>query len=345
MPRKASADYITKSKHPQGHPKAPRTFGTPGASLGGSTDKFSRDNITSGSMGEAMTARILDAFVAKHPGAAVYHSVRIPNARGEVANWDIDHVLLYPDEHGTPVVLVVDSKRWAAHRGEARYLLTYNPAVKKYVATDRGKRFSGSEINTASEAAALFDYLRRTVRVGRGRVTTRCALVIANDVAVERPRNAEHFSSDFPLLAHNIHEFERTLKSLDVGTPKDDTRFRGLHDALASCVSATDGTAPTPKRAPAAKPTTPWGRKKMRARRVGWGIAAAAVAVGVLALYVQALPVLIASGVVTLTAAVLVEGAGVSRTLSARFGLLLSLVTTFLLGIVVVAALIGLGGS
>lgn len=81
------------------------TFGRAGQ-LADAIDKFGRENIEKGILGEKTTAKMFNVFPTYIPGAKVFHGLRFPTARGD-SPADVDHAVLV----GRRLALV-DSKMW-----------------------------------------------------------------------------------------------------------------------------------------------------------------------------------------------------------------------------------------
>ena len=83
-----------------------RIYGTPAASLTWGIAGSATGDVTAGSEGEKQTAKILEAFAAKHADVRVFHSVRWPGSKG-----DTDHMVVIGNH-----VIIIDSKRWMSSR-------------------------------------------------------------------------------------------------------------------------------------------------------------------------------------------------------------------------------------
>lgn len=91
-------------------------FGTHGASLTWGIDGEMGDEVTAGGEGEKQVGKLLDAYVAEHPGMRVFHSVAWPGSVG-----DTDHMLVVGK-----LILIIDAKRW---KGKRKYSVTPKGAI------------------------------------------------------------------------------------------------------------------------------------------------------------------------------------------------------------------------
>lgn len=93
-----------------------QVFGVPGASLTWGIEGSSSSDVGAGIEGEKMTAKILNAWVTKHPSALVFHSVLWPGVEG-----DTDHIVVVGNH-----LLLIDSKRWKSKR---KYSVTASGSI------------------------------------------------------------------------------------------------------------------------------------------------------------------------------------------------------------------------
>ncbi|KAE8766141.1 nuclease-related domain-containing protein [Georgenia thermotolerans] len=79
-----------------------RAFGTPGVNLVGALPRFGERNVALGTLGEQITASLLEHFCVM-PGVRVVHGMRFPGS----ARADIDHAVVAGNR-----VALIDSKLW-----------------------------------------------------------------------------------------------------------------------------------------------------------------------------------------------------------------------------------------